>query len=225
MDLLKKIPIQYKGELHDVRLINFSVPIEEVNTTVPPGIKVRDFDGRAMISLVDVKLKKMHPVFIPSFLNFNYRHVAFRLLVDDSKYNNGDNKGIYFLRSFTDQRLIVTGGKLMTNYNLEFATVSEEGHKTVIRQSDKKVSYVIDSFPQADSNEALRKTIGAIDRAYSTLGTEVRVTEIQREKWPIQAAHCEAFENSFFHDVRFEGAFRVFETIDYEWLPSVSVSI
>jgi uncharacterized protein YqjF (DUF2071 family) len=67
MDLLKRIPIQYKGELHDVRLINFSVPIAEVNTKVPSGIKVRDFDGRAMISLVDVKLKKMHPV---SFLHF-----------------------------------------------------------------------------------------------------------------------------------------------------------
>jgi hypothetical protein len=113
----------------------------------------------------------------------------------------------------------------MTNYNLEFATISEEGHKTNIRQGNNKISYAIDSFPQADSNEALRKTIGAIDRAYSTLGTEVRVTEIQREKWPIQAVHCEGFENTFFLDVRLEGAFRVFETIDYEWLPSVSISI
>jgi uncharacterized protein YqjF (DUF2071 family) len=225
MDILKRIPIQYKGELHDVRLINFSVPIEEVNTKVPRGIKVRDFGGRAMISLVDVKLKKMHPVFVPSVFNFNYRHVAFRLLVDDSQYNNGDTKGIYFLRSFTDQRLIVAGGKLLTNYNLEFASISEEGNKTIVVQDDKKFSYQVDAFPHADSQVELRKTIGAIDRAYSILGNKVCVTEIQREKWPLQAVHCQGFENSFFRDVRFEGAFRVFETIDYEWLPPVPVTL
>ena len=87
MSLLKRIPIHYKGELHDVRLVNFLVPMEEVMKGVPANIKIRNFSGRAMISMVDVKLKNMRPVAMP-FLKFNYRHIAFRLLVDDSQYND-----------------------------------------------------------------------------------------------------------------------------------------
>lgn len=74
MSLLKRLPIQYRGELHDVRLINFSVAIEEVLQKVPANIKVKDFNGRAMVSMVDVKLKNMRPVPFP-FVRFNYRHV------------------------------------------------------------------------------------------------------------------------------------------------------
>ena len=122
MSLLKRIPIHYKGELHDVRLINFSVEMEEVLDKIPPMIKIRNFGGRAMISMVDVKLKNMRPAGMP-LLHFNYRHLAFRLLIDDSRNNHGVNKGIFFFRSFTDKPFIVFGGTLMTDYNLETAKI------------------------------------------------------------------------------------------------------
>lgn len=217
MHLLKRLPIHYKGELHDVRLINFSVAMDEVLQNVPANIKVRDFNGRAMISMVDVKLKNMRPVAFP-FVRFNYRHVAFRLLVDDSQYNEGVNKGIFFFRSFTNKPLIVFGGKLMTDYNLETATIEECGNEVTISQADKKVKYCVDGLSAAPDN-ALKTTIGALDRAYSMLGNTVRVTQIQREKWPIQLVNCKGFENTFFKTAKFEGAFRVLETIYYEWLP------
>jgi uncharacterized protein YqjF (DUF2071 family) len=224
MNLLKRIPINYKGELHDVRLINFSVALEEVIDQVPSSIRVRNFNGRAMISMVDVKLKKMHPVFTPSFCQFNYRHVAFRLLVEDSMYNEGVNKGIYFYRSFTNKPLIISGGRLFTDYNLEAAQIEEKENAVTISQSNCHITYCIDGIP-GPSNEDLTKTIGALDRAYSVLGDTVRVTEIQREKWPIQAVTCSNFENTFFKTAKFEGAFRVFETIYYQWLPPKAIRL
>jgi Uncharacterized conserved protein (COG2071) len=218
MNLLKRIPIHYKGELHDVRLINFSVPLEEVRDKVPSNIKIRDFNGRAMISMVDVKLKNMHPLFVPSLFTFDYRHVAFRLLVEDSIYNEGVNKGIYFYRSFSDKPLIIAGGKLLTDYNLEFANFEEKDNVVTISQGIGHVKYCIDNTTDA-SNEDLKKTVGALDRAYSVLNNTIRVTQIQREKWPIQSVTCSCFKNTFFKFPRLEGAFRVFETIYYEWLP------
>jgi uncharacterized protein YqjF (DUF2071 family) len=222
MNLLKRIPIHYKGELHDVRLINFSVSMDELNGKVPANIKVRDFGGRAMISMVDVKLKNMHPVSLPPFLNFNYRHIAFRLLVDDSEYNNGANKGIFFFRSFTDKPLIVTGGKLFTDYNLEQAHIEEHQNEVLLRQGQDHVKYCLDETP-ATVSDALRQTVGALDRAYSILGDAIRVTEIQREKWPIEPVSCTGFENTFFKTAKFEGAFRVHETIYYDWLPPKAI--
>lgn len=217
MNALKKIPIRYKGELHDVRLINFLVSKEEIQPMVPADIKIRDFNGRAMISMVDVRLKKMRPAALP-FLRFSYRHIAFRLLVEDRQRNNGVNKGIFFLRSFTNNPMIVFGGKLMTDYNLETATIEEKGNEVILTQGNKKLRYCVNDFSSVPNDE-LKTTIGALDRAYSVLGNSVRVTQIQREKWPIQLVNCSGFENTFFSAADFQGAFRVPETIYYEWLP------
>lgn len=221
MNLLKKIPVRYKGELHDMRLINFTVDMSEVQHKVPPHIKVRDFNGRAMISMVDVKLRNMRPVGLP-FLRFNYRHVAFRLLVEDGQYNGGISKGIFFFRSFTDKPLIVAGGKLLTDYNLEKARIEEGNNEVVISQDTGHVKYTLSGLSNG-VNVELKNIIGALDRAYSVLGNMVRVTQIQREKWPIQPVHCTGFENTFFKTAKFEGAFRVMETIYYDWLPAIPI--
>ena len=220
MNLIKKIPIQYKGELHDVRLVNFSVAMEELENNLPAGIKIRDFDGRGLVSMVDVKLRNMRPLFLPPFCHFNYRHVAFRLLVDDSMFNGGMNKGIFFYRSFTNNALIVPGGKLLTDYNLSLATIEEKDDVVAIQQGKSHVKYSIGkSVEPSRENEELKMTVGALDRAYSVLGKSIRVTQIQREKWPIEPVRCAGFENTFFKTAKLEGAFRVFETIYYQWLP------
>jgi len=224
MNLLKRIPIHYKGELHDVRLINFSIAMEEVKDKVHANIKVKDFNGRALISMVDVKLKNMRPVFAPSFFHFNYRHVAFRLLVEDNIYNKGVSKGIFFYKSFTDKSFIVAGGKLLTDYSLETAHITENNKEVTISQGKYHVKYCIEDTVNS-SNEDLKNTIGALDRAYSVLGDTIRVTQIQREKWPIQSVKCSGFENTFFKTAKLEGAFRVFETIYYEWLPPKAMTL
>jgi len=222
MNLLKRIPVHYRGELHDVRLINFSVDMNEILPMIPHHIKPRNFNGKAMISMVDVKLKNMRPVFLP-FLRFNYRHVAFRLLVDDSVYNGGVSKGIFFLRSFTDRNIVVTGGSLMTAYNLEFARISEGDNEVVISQGANRVRYVLQRETVVPDSK-LKETIGVLDRAYSVLDDTIRVTQIQREKWPIEQVACDGFENTFFSTARFEGAFRVNETIYYDWFPPKRIS-
>jgi hypothetical protein len=222
MDLLKKIPIRYTGELHDVRLVNFSVDMKEITGKVPAAIKVRDFGGRALISMVDVKLKNMHPDFTPVFFNFNYRHIAFRLLIEDGMYNSGIHKGIFFFRSFSDNPFIAWGGKLFTDYNLELATIEERNEQVTISQGGQYVKYRIGNDPGGSTNTQtgeLQETVGALDRAYSLLNGTIRVTRIQRERWPIQPVICDGFENTFFSTAKLEAAFRVFETIYYEWLP------
>jgi uncharacterized protein YqjF (DUF2071 family) len=221
MSFLKRIPIKYIGELHDVRLINFSVDIREVKNKVPSQIKVRDFNGRAMVSMVDVQLKNMRPEFLPKLFHFDYRHLAFRLLVEDAELNEGINKGIFFYQSFTDHNLIVAGGSMFTDYNLEQAKISDKNGLVEVKQGNHLIRYKAEDSPIAidEKFQTLKAAIGALDRAYAFLDGQTRVTQIQREKWPIQAVNCPLFENTFFKSARLEGAFRVFETIYYTWLP------
>ena len=174
--------------------------------------------------MVDVQLKNMRAVAAP-FVPFNYRHVAFRLLVEDSVYNDGLSKGIFFMRSFTNQRMIVTGGRLLTDYNLSLANIADNGSEVVISQGKQFIKYSIRE-DVADPNKELKATIGSLDRAYSMLHKDVlRVTQIQREKWPIQDVTCGGFETSFFKSARLVGAFRVHETIYYDWLPPRTIPL
>lgn len=224
MTLLKKIPIRYKGELHDIDLVNFSVELSEIEHLVPVPIRPRLINERAMISMVNVKLRRMRPTIVP-FLQFQYQHIGFRLLIEDAGYNeDGHNKGIYFLDSFTDQRSIAWGGKLLTDYRLHSAEIWNYKRDLDLRCGDKMLSYTLDPVNPADvRTDGLQETIGAIDRAYSILGPKVRMTQIVREKWPLQEVRCTDFTTNFFNTARLEGVFRVPETIYYTWNPPKAV--
>lgn len=112
----------------------------------------------------------------------------------------------------------------MTDYNLELANIEERSSEVTISQGDRKVKYSLDDG-NAGANAELKNAIGALDRAYAVLGSTVRVTQIQREKWPIELVNCNRFENTFFKTAKFEGAFRVPETIYYDWFPPKAVHV
>ncbi|GAB5523688.1 MAG: hypothetical protein Roseis2KO_15600 [Roseivirga sp.] len=216
MKLLKQIPITYKGELHEVKLINFSVNMEEVLPWVPAGIKVRDFNGKAIISMVNVKLRNMRPTGLPRALSFDYQHVAFRLLVDDSGLNEGDHKGIFFLKSFSDKPMVVWSGNLMTNYGLSNAQINE-AQGFILDQGENFIRYKLTNRVATEDKE-LKSVIGAIDRAYAMEEGRLMKTLIQRETWPIEQVDCVDFETNFFRSAKLLGAFEVKETIHYQWL-------
>lgn len=222
MKWLQNLPVTYKGELHNVRLVNFSVDKTELEHMVPKQLKVRDFNGRAMISMVSVELRNMSPSFLP-VLRFGYRHIAFRLLIDDSSYNNGLSKGIYFLRSFTDKNWVALAGQQMTIYNLEHAQIEGNADCMELKQGNKYISYQLQDHTPAAFNPSLKDTIQAIDRAYAVVGDTVKKVQIVREKWPIEWVECTEFKTNFFRTARFEGAFKVAETIYYKWLPLQTV--
>jgi uncharacterized protein YqjF (DUF2071 family) len=217
MNPLKKIPISFKGELHDIQLINFSVNLEEVVDKIPIELKIRNYNQRALISMVNVDLKKMHPRSVHPAFSFNYRHVAFRLLLNDGQHNNGEQKGIYFLRSFSEKPLVVVGGKLMTNYNLEQAKIYANNNMFELRKGKEYVHYALTDEPPVDKEEPLFETIQKLDRAYSKIGSQIKVTKVIREKWPIRWVNCYHFETNFFETAELEGAFKIDETIYYQW--------
>ena len=228
MKILKDIPITYKGELHKVKLINFSVDIEEVQENVPEGIEVRKFENgkRALISMVNVRLKNMRPNFLPEFCSFEYQHIAFRLLVNDAHFNEGNSKGLFFYQSFTRKKHIAWGGSLFTDYQLQSAKISDTNGQFELKQANHFVRYTLDS--QTSSNEKsateLQSIVGALDRAYSMRGKELKKVQIQREKWPLQSVNCTHFETNFFESAKLEGVFIVPETIYYTWLPAKTMA-
>lgn len=217
---LKNIPIKYLGELHDIVLVNFSVDPEEIRPYLPAPLKLKTFRGRALFSMVNVKLKRMRMEKLPG-VKFAYQHIGFRLLLDDRAYHNHEEaKGIFFYKSFTDRPLMVLGGSLLTDYQLDGAELWNHKSDLDLRYKDKFLSYELDlSDTQPTVDPELRSVVGAIDRAYTIRNKQAYKTQIVREKWPLEPVTCTKFHTNFFKSAKLEGVFRVPEVIYYQWMP------
>ncbi len=216
MRALKKLPITYTGTLHDVRLICFSVPKEEVLPKLPNGIIPIIENGRIMFSLVSVNLTGMQANVMP--IPFNYHHVALRMCVADAEHNDsGEDQGVYFYQSYTDNYLMVTGGRILTNYNLEQSQIRISDPEYSVKSDQDFLRFAIDiSSPKIGSTE-LYDRVRSLDRAYFVSGKHLYRTRITRSDWPVKWADCYAFETNIFQDVLVEGAFYIDRPIDYKW--------
>ena len=223
MEILKKIPVHYTGELHQVHLVNFSVDKEEVKALVPKELKILDFADRALISMVDVQLRNMQFRAIPG-VRFNYQHIGFRLLLDDSSLNSEKPKGVFFLDSFTDRPLFAFGGSLLTEFRLHLAEIYNTPAGMELHHQGKFLEYQVSGtkVPNKSEKELLEK-VGAVDRAYALRENNIYKTQIMREQWPLEVLHCHQFETTFFSSAKLEVVFRVPETILYHWLPPQQV--
>lgn len=213
---LKTLPISFTGNLHHVKLISLSVDAEEVLENLPTGIEPHISDGRVHFSLVSVELKSMKANVFP--VPFGYHHVALRLRINDAQYNrSGQNQGIFFYKSFTNNPIMISGGKLLTNYNLEKATFTSTELEMEAESESGFLKFGIDTENSASSDPKLFDDIQQLDRAYFTTENKLYRTVITRKEWPIKWAECFAFETNLFESVRVDGAFYIDHTIPYKW--------
>lgn len=225
-----RLPFAFKGELHDIHLVNFSVdPLELLARfgPLPKPIVPRLHQGRALISMVDVHLRNMRAASRWLPFRFHYQHVAFRLLVEDQAYSESpEHNGIYFLKSFTDRSLITTGGNLLTHFNFQTAKIDNYASGMHLQTDEHQISYDIDGPLSASAQPSvLTDTVGRIDRAYAVEKDVLWETRILRDRWPLQAMHCNHFSTDFFKSARLEGVHKVVEPIHYTWMPPRKIAV
>ncbi|MFN8393655.1 MAG: DUF2071 domain-containing protein [Bacteroidia bacterium] len=220
MKALKNL-FQFRGELHDIYLLNFSVDAREIAGRLPSPIRPALHQGRALISMVDVHLRNMQPEKPRLPFKFHYQHVAFRLLIEDAQWNDdGREHGIFFLDSFTDRPFLAWAGNLFSEFQYQVGWIANYPSGLRLDAGNKFVEYQLVG-PEQHMDDRLRNLqtrIRAIDRAWALVDNRLQKTQIVREHWPLEAMHCTQFETNFFETARFEGAFRVTEAIHYQWL-------
>lgn len=220
MKSLKNL-LQFKGELHDIFLVNFSVDAREVVDRLPYPIRPVLQQGRALISMVDVRLLNMQSEKPRLPFKFHYQHIAFRLLVEDGPWNaDGLQHGVFFLDSFTDRPFIAWAGNIFSEFHYKVGRINNFPNGLHLQFEDKLLDYQLvgPELKADDRLQTLQKRIGAIDRAWALVDNQLQRTQIVREHWPLQAMQCSRFTTNFFETAKFEGAFRVTESIHYQWL-------
>ncbi len=213
MNWLKSLPITYEGLLKDVKVINFSVALDELAPLMPAGLKAMNFEGRAMISLADLQICEMRPKYLPKWLALNYRHVALRVLVERKKAGSGTEPAIYFLKSFCESACLVCGGGFLTDYRLCKAKI-KGGNETSIETPNTFLNYALNSEKDTSDKQDLRRT-ARLNTAYAVHGEDIWQTQIQPDDWPLEPVNCSAFATNLFKDYRLEAAYEVKGTLDF----------
>lgn len=234
-------PLTVAGELHDVHLFNFTVPVSEIAHRVPHPLRPVVTDGRAWISMVRVHLHKMRPAWLTPPVGLHYQHIAYRLLVDcpvQTPTATDWQRGIYFLNSFTDSPLFRTAGNLMSEYAFQDAAIREEKSPSHLRLvlDSRDGKHHLEALCRYDapppestavsgmSIEELQALVGPLTQAFSVHRGQVTRVAIMREQWPLEAVACD-FTVTHFQDARFEAALRVPEVIPYRWNKAEPVPI
>lgn len=94
----------------ELLFLHWSYPVEEIQKTLPPGLRVDDFEGRAYVGIVPFLMRNVHPRFLPSvpglsdFLELNLRTYVF---------DEAGTPGVWFYSLDANQTLAVETAKAL----------------------------------------------------------------------------------------------------------------
>ncbi|MEM7626929.1 MAG: DUF2071 domain-containing protein [Planctomycetota bacterium] len=119
------------GRLTDCVLLSYRTPTASVAELVPDGLELVTRGPWAFWNVVACKVDAMRPAFpggvdAPVALGVTYHHVAYRLLVQAMTDRADVRKGLYFVRSDADARVLGTVGNWMTDFRFHPAVIDIE---------------------------------------------------------------------------------------------------
>ncbi len=115
------------GRLADCVLLSFRTPAEAVAPLLPDGLELVTRGPWAFWNVVACRVEAMRPqvagVSAPAMAGVTYHHVAYRLLVQAMTHRADVRRGLYFLRSDADARLLGSFGNWTTDFKFHPATI------------------------------------------------------------------------------------------------------
>lgn len=194
-----KHPVPMTTVFRHCLLVNYAIAPEALASVLPTGVVPDVHEGHAWLSVVIGDMSRMRPVGIPAALGVSYRQVVYRAVV-----RCGKQRGVYFLRSDADSRIMNVGGNLLSFFHFHHATVAwtQDGMDQRVRVATKDGSADIDLTLGADPlatlpNGSAFATLAEAKQHLVDLFTayhprtqqgRVDVVHIKREDWHITIA-------------------------------------
>jgi hypothetical protein len=117
------LPLTMNGRLSECLLLSYRTPARTVRNLIPRCMELVTCDGWAFWNVVACTVENMRPAGVPRRLGVSYHHVAYRLLVKARTADGETLRGLYFVRSDADSRLISKFGNAMTDFRFHPAAV------------------------------------------------------------------------------------------------------
>lgn len=216
-------------------LVNFAVDPAEMASVLPQHVEPDVFGRDAYLSVVVGEMDKMRPVGVPRPLGITYNQIVYRAVV-----RCGNERGVHFLRSDADNRVMTVFGNLMSFFRFHRSQITfaeRSGHLDldVVTHTnpaaDIEATFTIGSraatlpdtsaFPSLD--KAKRWLVELFTAFAYTDGNDwVDIVRIKRGEWNVQAVADTRARYAFlnagepFTQARLDSVFLV-EDVPYHW--------
>lgn len=113
-----KHPLPMRTTFRDCFLVNFRMAPAVLAAVLPTSLQPDLYEGQAFLSVVIADMDRMRPAFLPALFGVTYQQVVYRAVV-----RSGDQRGVFFLRSDADNRLMVAMGNLLSFFRFHRARI------------------------------------------------------------------------------------------------------
>jgi len=230
-------PIPMKTTFRNCFLVNFAMAPETLARVLPPPLEPDVYGGEAFLSVVIADMERMRPAFLPALLGVTYQQVVYRAVV-----RCGDERGVHFLRSDADNRLMVELGNLLSFFRFHQARIvrtsgRRDHHFDLVAgphdHADIHASFDLSSASQTVPADSAFASVDEAQRFLVELytafrpepdGETVKTVQIKRSDWRVRMvdtprARFDYMNGSAFFppdSTRLDSTIYV-EDIDYYW--------
>ena len=237
---LHRHPFAVQAHFRHSLVLTFAYPEALLQQLLPPGLTVDSYEGNGFLAIALVQTEALRPAGFPAWMGHNFFLAGYRIF---SRYRRADGKvlrGLWILRSYTDQRSMVWSGNLFTGYNYKKCQVTSRrdaqtlnyGITTPGGDADVTARAYIDqaaSAPPAGSPfpdlKTARRFAGPLPFTfgYEAATRSMVIVEGVRQHWQpmpvrVEGLRCTFLEQAPFNTAppRLANAFFI-ENIPYRW--------
>lgn len=235
MNFLKNHPFAVEAFFEKSIVVTYAVPKEQLIRLIPECLELDTFQDKwAFLAVALVQTKDLRPKGFPRFLGNDFFLIGYRIFVR-YKTNKGKNiRGLYILKSETDNKKMEVLGNIFTHYSystIDINIVKKEdvttifsinsGFELTLDEQVEEIGLPVES-PFSNFKEA-RRFAGPLPYTfhYDEKSKKVVIVEGVREHWVPKPIQVQAVHFDFISSMKLSGVFlaNAFEInqIPYFW--------
>lgn len=231
-----RIPVM-RGVIDRRILVNYHVDPSVLASLLPAPFRPKVVHGVGMVGICLIRLKKLRPVFLPSWLGISTENAAHRTAVEWEDHGTV-REGVYVRRRDSNSWFnSVAGGRLFPgfHYHARFTVQETADHYQVALLSDDAVTSMVvrgrrtDKLPASSVFRSLEETseffrAGVLGYSATHDPSRFQGLELRCLNWRVEPLEVEEVRSSFFEDesyfpkgsIEFDCAL-LMRGIEHEW--------
>lgn len=235
LSFLKNHPFAVEAFFESSLVLTFAVQKEQLQNLIPECLELDTFkDEWAFVAVAMVQTKGLRPKGFPKFMGNDFFLIGYRIFVRYTSNAGKNLRGLYILKSETDQKKMEVMGNIFTHYNYTTTDISktEQAGTMAIKSSQSNFSIHLGKedeaielppeSPFSDWKEA-RRYAGPLPFTftYNPRTEEVLIIEGVRQNWTPMPVRVMDYHFSFLDSLHLKkpvlaNAFVIYN-IPYYW--------
>ena len=201
-------------------LINYPVPVELLQSHLPPGSEFSQYNQTAWVSACFVKMRNMRPSFMSGLPGMGYNYLIHRTRARLPFPDGSQREAVLVLQPNLNRRLVSWGGSLFTSIRFHTRSIrfTEDDQQWRIQMNDGKTR-LFDATISKDSvgrelpsgscfesaEQADQQLLGvSYGGQWNPRKQTLNLLPETHEPWETLACQCQTHKNAFLEDLGLE---------------------